>query len=474
MQRITNERKSTISPSTILKIHYLFVGNGDIFMCRNLILNKVFENGIQICSGKKQCKEIKLSEAEITEVWIPFAKDLIDIIMCIGVAPIRFKKVDKKMIPYVPKAGSYSIQITTSNDGICTYDLFDMDSPMDKPAPNSIVLHGFGYDPRSNGSICSMIKVLEPTMQFVHHMSDSALTAEMLRCNPPIIVEKKETTQDSKEGLDFDFYMDSDALKTSTNSQYQRDERAVARLKNQQRLFANAINGVEEGSNTAKTMNNIVPLPSSFRVGTTVEPSGRNDFTQILRAASETICSVMGVPRSMMISDNVVRGDVEGSHDVFKQCVLLWKNITSKIMTLVYRHIYKQDEAERLSKIAKKRKIKDISKLANDDLIQVVVPVTPYISNEELKQLYLLHIIDWNTYKQYVIRNTSLPIDLLKNKEKDPWSKEDKLLLLGANVSTANDQKMDKAPKKSTQNAPKKNTPTDKTSTKIKAIGAGK
>ena len=134
-------------------------------------------------------------------------------------------------------------------------------------------------------------------------------------------------------------------------------------------------------------------------------------------------------------------------------------------MTLVYRHIYKQDEAERLSKIAKKRKIKDISKLANDDLIQVVVPVTPYISNEELKQLYLLHIIDWNTYKQYVIRNTSLPIDLLKNKEKDPWSKEDKLLLLGANVSTANDQKMDKAPKKSTQNAPKKNTPTDKTST---------
>ena len=56
---------------------------------------------------------------------------------------------------------------------------------------------------------------------------------------------------------------------------------------------------------------------------------------------------------------------------------------------------------------------------------------------------------------QYVIRNTSLPIDLLKNKEKDPWSKEDKLLLLGANVSTANDQKMDKAPKKSTQNAPK-------------------
>ena len=346
---------------------------------------------------------------------------------------------------------------------------------MDKPAPNSLVLHGFGYDPRSNGSLCSIIKVLEPTMQFVHAMSDSALTAEMLRCNPPIIVEKKETTQDSKEGLDFDFYMDSDALKTSTHSQYQRDERAVSRLKNQQRLFANAINGMDKQSadNTAKTMNNIVPLPSSFRVGTVIEPSGRNDFTQILRSSSESICSVMGVPRSMMISDNVVRGDVEGSHDVFKQCVLLWKNITSKILTLVYRYIYKQDEAERLSKIAKKRKIKDISKLTNNDLIQVVVPVTPYISNDELKQLYLLNLIDWNTYKQYVIRNTSLPIDLLKTNEKDPWSKEDKLLLLGANVSTANDPMANdkkNAPKKTTQKPPKN----DKTSTKMKASGAGK
>ena len=296
MQRITDERKCIISGNEILKMHYLFIGNADIFMCRNLILNKVFENGIQICSGKKKCTEIKLSDAEVSEIWIPFAKDLVDIITCIGVAPIRTKKIDNRMIPYIPKPGSYSIQITTSVDGICTYDLFDINSPMDKPAPNSLVLHGFGYDPRSNGSLCSIIKVLEPTMQFVHAMSDSALTAEMLRCNPPIIVEKKETTQDSKEGLDFDFYMDSDALKTSTHSQYQRDERAVARLKNQQRLFANAINGMDKQSadNTAKTMNNIVPLPSSFRVGTVIEPSGRNDFTQILRSSSESICSVMG------------------------------------------------------------------------------------------------------------------------------------------------------------------------------------
>ena len=182
-------------------MHYLFIGNADIFMCRNLILNKVFENGIQICSGKKQCTEIKLSDAEVSEIWIPFAKDLVDIITCIGIAPIRFKRVEKQMIPYIPKPGSYSIQITTGVDGICSYDLFDINSPMDKPAPNSLVLNGFGYDPRSNGSLCSIIKVLEPIMQFVHAMSDSALTAEMLRCNPPIVVEKKEEKPTNAQDL---------------------------------------------------------------------------------------------------------------------------------------------------------------------------------------------------------------------------------------------------------------------------------
>jgi len=470
MNHITSEKKSIISPSTILKLHYLFVGDQHVFMCRNLLINKVFENGIQVCTGKK-CKQINMSEAELSEIWIPFAKDIVDIIMTLGVAPIRFKKIDKQLIPYIPKPGSYAIHVLTTTAGLCSFSLHDMDNP-NKPAPNSIVLSGFGYDPRSDGSLCSVIKVLEPMMQFVHQLSDCALTAETLRCNPPIIVEKRETTHEAKEGLDFDFFMDSDALKSSLNSQYQRDEKEVKRLKNQQRLFAAAINGTaQEHVRAESTMNNIIPLPSSFTVGSIIEPSGRNDYSQILRSVAENICSAMGVPRSMMISDNVVRGDVEGSHDVFKQSCLLWKNITSKILTWVYRHTHSEQEAQRLSKIAKKRKITDITKVAEDQMIQVIVPVTPYISNEELKSLYLQQLITWDTYKQYVIRNCSLPIDLMKDNTKDPWSKEDKLLMMGAslpNDPTANNQ----PPKK--KSGASSTTKTDKTSQKTKAAGAGK
>lgn len=470
---ITNEKQATISSNAILQMHYLFVGSPIVYMSRNLLLNKIMENGIQICSNKEKCKDITLSESELTEIWIPFAKSLVDIIMCIGIAPIRFKRVDKKMVPYVPKAGSYSIRVTTTVDGICTYDLHDMDNPQE-PAPNSIVLYGFGYDPRSNGSLTSLIKVLEPTMKFMSSLSDCAMTAEQLRCNPPIIVEKKETSTEMKEGLDFDFFMDSDSLKSSINSQYQRDEKAIQRLKHQQRLFANAITGASDAvqKNTNNTMNNIVPLPSSFRVGTQIEPSGRNDYTQIMRSCAENVCSLLGVPRSLLISDNaVVRGDIEGTHESFKTACLVWKGIVSKVLTLVYRHVFKEEEVARLSKIAKKRKIKDISKLTDNDLMQVIVPVTPYISNEELKQLYLQQIIDWKTYKQYTLRNCSLPIELVKPNEPDPWSKEEKLLMMG--VGKKNDPQN---PASTTPAAPSadKKPKTDKTTSKVKAANSGK
>lgn len=471
---ITNEKKAIITSQAILSMDYLMNSNV-VKMCRNLLVNKCMENGIQICNKKKDCVEVQMSEGEMTEVWIPFAKDLIDVIMCLGVAPIRFQIADNKMVPYVPKAGSYHIQITTSNEGLVTYTLHDMQSPANlEPAPNSIVLHGFGYDPRSDGSLCSIMKVLEPTMRFMSSLSDCAMRAEELRCNPPIIVEKKEVSGEVKEGVDFDFFLDSDALKSNISSQYQRDEKSIQRLKHQQRLFSNAITGddTQQKKKLEGAMNNLVPLPTSFKVGTTIEPSARNDYTQIMRSCAENICSLMGVPRSLLISDNVVRGDIEGSHESFKTACLVWKGIISKVLTLVYRHVFTEKEVARLANIAKKRKIKDISSM-DDDIIQVIVPVTPYISNAELKELYLFNIIDWMTYKRYVLRNCSLPIDLAKKNEKDPWSKEEKMLMLGAAPKQNENQNPSDKPTTKPPQKKSKTDKTDKTDNKVKAAGSG-
>ncbi len=424
------EQVSIITSGTILRMNYLFFGDQQCYMCRNVLLNKVLENGIVVCSNKKECKELKIDKAEMDKTWLPLCKNIVDSIMMLGVVPIRFEKKDG--LPYVPKAGTYTIHVITETNGLTRYELHDQDNP-NEPVPNSLILSGFGYDPRINGSLKSMIKTLEPTMIFVHRLSDAALTAEETRCNPPILVERKEKGTEAREGLDFDFYLDSDNLKSNLSSQYNRDEKAVKQLERQRLLFANAIQGIESGSakNTQRAMNNIVPLPNEYHFSSSIDPSGRNDYVQICRMASETICSILGVPRSMIISDNVVRGDVDGSHDVFKNSCMQWKNIIGTILTAVYRRVNYAKEAERLKKLSKKRKLNDMDAFADQQMVELVVPVTPYISNEELKDMYLHQIIDWNTYKEYVLRNASLPLDLKKSNEKDPWSKEEKKELLG-------------------------------------------
>ena len=348
---INQEQTAIITSNVILKMHYLFLGDQQVFMCRQLLLNKVFENGITLCSGSKKCKDVAMDKNEMDNVWLPLAKDIIDSIMMIGIVAIRFEND----IPYVPKVGTYNIHVKTTVSGISKYELHDMDNPMD-PVPGSLVLSGYGYDPRPNGTLISMIKNLEPVMLFVHKLSDAALHAEETRCNPPIIVERREKATDTREGLDFDFYMDADTLKSNLNSQYQRDEKAVKQLQNQRKLFHAAISGVDSRSKatTSNAMDNIVPLPNEYHVGTVIEPSGRNDYTQITRNASEIICSVLGVPRSMMISDNIVRGDIQGSHDVFKQSCLQWKGIVGKILTILYRLTKSEDEAARLKKLVRK------------------------------------------------------------------------------------------------------------------------
>ena len=425
------EQTAIITSSDILRMNYLFFADQQVYMCRNVLLNKVLENSITICSNKKECKDLQIEQNEMDKIWIPFCKDIVDSIMMLGIVAVRFRKEDN--MPYVPKAGTYTIHVVTTVSGISRYELHDMDNPNEQ-VPNSIVLSGFGYDPRANGSLKSMIKTLEPTMLFIHRLSDAALQAEETRCNPPILVERKEKATEAKEGLEFDFYLDSDNLKSNLSAQYRRDENAVKQLERQRMLFASAIQGVDGSSakNTSKAMNNIVPLPNEYHFSTSVDPSGRNDYVQICRMASETICSILGVPRSMIISDNVVRGDVDGSHDVFKNSCMNWKNILGSILTAVYRRINMEKEANRLKKLSKKRKRnEDVDNFAKQQMVEVIVPVTPYISNEELKDLYLHKVITWSIYKEYTLRNASLPLDMLKNNEKDPWSDDDKKELLG-------------------------------------------
>ena len=50
----THKQTAIITSRTILCMNYLYFGSEQVFMCRNVLVNKVFENGLSICAGKSK------------------------------------------------------------------------------------------------------------------------------------------------------------------------------------------------------------------------------------------------------------------------------------------------------------------------------------------------------------------------------------------------------------------------------------
>lgn len=441
-----NEKPKTfraiIASTKIKELRNLYFNNAFVFICRNLIQSKVFENGLCMREGTtKDCSKNPLTKQMLQSHWLPFAKNIIDSIICIGLVPVRYKEINDNTIPYVPKAGTYEIHIVTLPDGSTTYEFFSTDKPINisEPTPNAFVLSGFGYDPERNGKLNSTISCLYPYIRFISDMHDYATIAEKIRTNPPIIMQKRGENQSSQdESLHYDQYVDGDNLKVSLHNQYQRNKEDVENLKNQNRLFLNAIEGqnLHSTENTTRAIENMVPLPSQYNVGTTLQPSARTDFVAINRLSQETICALIGVPRSMIINDSVTRADIQGSHDVFRQTLIYWKKSIASTLTKVYRILYGDHELQKIKKKSKKRKLKNIENFVESNLVTIEIPTTPYVSNDELRSLYLQGIINWKHYGEYMLRNASLPIDILLSKE--PWKLEDKKEFLGVKSSAMN------------------------------------
>ena len=437
---IEHEQKAIITGRKITEMHRIFTGDTFVYMCRNLLKNKVLENDLEICTKSKksnECTPNELEKQELHTKWLPIAEDAMDMILTIGLVPVRFTKntnttsASSTKIPYIPAVGTYDIHIRTGTDGQVRYSLYDKQNGMEE-IKDAIVFSGFGSNPRVDGSLTSIVQNLVPTMDFVAELFDCAISAEKMRSNPPVIVERKETTgsNETKEGVDYDYYADSDALKNNLHAQYQRDEISVKQLHNQKRLFKAQLDGSRNKENAFNALGNLTPLPHSYKVGTILAPNSRTDFVSVNKLAQETICAAMGVPRSMMINDSVVRADVEGTHSTFKQTLIYWKKALTKILTVLYRLVNFERFGKQMAMASKKRKHAELESVVNDNLPHVTIPVTPYVSNVELKELYLEGIIGWDTYCHYMLRNASLPMsDMLSNL--DPWSKDDKKELLG-------------------------------------------
>jgi hypothetical protein len=156
----------------------------------------------------------------------------------------------------------------------------------------------------------------------------------------------------------------------------------------------------------SRGLDNIMQPPMGQKLIKTEDYTGRADIVQIHKVTQEEICSTLGVPRSLLIGDSMYRSDTEGVQELFRQTILWWQAKMEMIETELYQAIYFDSSKVKISK--------NIYAAKQRYQVKVHFPLSPFASTEELTFLYKAGVITWQRFSTGVLRNASLPVEVLE------------------------------------------------------------
>lgn len=374
-------------------------------MCRQMINTHLLNNGITFCKNGCRGKSISLDaelEEMLDEKWLPFCSDAIDCILCYGFVVVSYQN----KYPSVLKLGTYRLKVNVIKNQY-EWHVMAVDDA-DVELKNVEVFNHFGLEPRIDGNLTSFVAKVIPRMLFLKQLRESCVDMEIRRSNPHVFAEIKDQSSNNRtEGVDYDFYADAGASESRDEMQYSRNKSAVDMLNKQKELYEQYM-GRAAAVKAQRTLDNVVQLPSGQHVVNPQMTSGRTDLVNLHKIIQEEICSVIGVPRSMMFADSGIhRGDSEGIHNSFMHTLLWYKKKLGVMLSDIYNKLF----TEKIMKQIDFSKEKNVYEAKKKHKVQAFFPITPFVPNSELRSLYEQGVISWDSYATYALRNVSLPIE---------------------------------------------------------------
>ena len=411
-----------------------------IQMCRNMIRQHLFSNGIDFKGKSNQQKQL-FSQQIMEDFWLPFCEDALDNALCYGFVVWRTRKVGDTVVPIVCLKDTYQLKMKET-DGIIEYFVYNKDEKANEIIDGAYVYDEFGHRPEIDGSLMSIVNTLIPDIQYYFTMLNCQVQLEKKRVKPPILTQihdRRGVGQTGEnEGIDYDFYADADIAEAEEESKYKRNRKAVEALKNQQRLYDEFFepNEIPDEIAAPTILDQMVPLPIGQTVSSYPVQQGRNDIPVILKSLQDTICGVLGVPKSMIMADTTHKADAVGTHQMFQTTIMWWKRQMSEMCQMIYNVINAKEIANKVTDKVSKRKERisgDVYMATRGMQSTITFPVTPFINNDELYKLYTQGVIEWKTYCTYISRNTSIPLDTIPP---EPLKDKEKKELLGVKSET--------------------------------------
>jgi hypothetical protein len=370
-----------------------------IQMCRNTLHKHLLSNGLEVKTGKRSRDQSMKPFLE--DWWIPFCADAIDSVICYGFIAYAIKKIDTgQKIPIVLLDGTYRIRFKIE-DNAYEYRVFKHKD--NKLMEDAYVYDDFGFLPRKNGIVTSLIESLAPAISNVAIITQSAVEMEALRRKPLMYLETSDTTKvtGDQEGIDYDFYADTDFADADQAAKFTRNEKQLEQLEQQQKLLNDfhRTNRITDFQHDA--LSSVVSLPEGARLTSVSQNAGRGDISSLTKSMEDNICGVFGIPRSMLMSDTPHKADTEGTHRQFQQTIAWWSSRLSACCESIYNIIHANEVKKKVMERASKRVKRnpgDLYNIRSQLQVRFSFPVTPLLGRQELKALYQDGLLDWERY----------------------------------------------------------------------------
>lgn len=470
----------------IAQVQALYLSQPFIKQCRNIILRSLLKNGIKRTRGTTEIESTYEEQLMEEEFLLPMCQAAFDTIMTIGILPIAFiSDTDPYIppdmralfaserlppgirVPIVPRWGTYTIKMSVIR-GHTGYRFFWNPSPMntgifaEQHDAEVIVYDHFGMGPTLDGKLTSPIGALWADVTFMSALKDCALNAEMMACNPLLVTEPvpnadKEGTLDDCDPSSGHFVgvyadtADGDELTerdkwhaVGLNGRLFRQ--SMKMFTDYQKNLAMQAHDPESLKRISEAEVNQLPLPKGRKIGHQVLPQTRNDLVDLMKLIQEIICAAMGVPRSLLINDTVVRGNLEGMNEQFHNTVLLWKSIMDYVLTdlnhrihgseMIVEQLVKKKNENGGSLTDLKSEPSSRSQFFKSNRVIVSLAVTPILSTADLQFAMNMKWIDDHTAGMMFLRQHD--ISGIEIKPSSSFLKDDdRRALLGIKLPTA-------------------------------------
>ena len=387
-----------------------------LYMCRNVIHHHLFGNGIEFSHRRGRVRPDPHMQEIMNDFWLPCCKQMTDQVLAIGIVVVRIVTLEHGLkVPVVLEPAAFRLKMKYVL-GLREYTV--LDEQMNE-IPDTPVFDLFGHSPTSDGHMPSVVANLMPEIQYINALRGTSLVMEQKRADPVLMTEAVDTKVDNVEGVNYDYYADGDMQDTSAENKFMRDRHNVAALRQQQAMYDAFFAGGAPASVGGNVLENMVNVPLGQRIVNVPAQTGRGDIAAQTKAFQDIVCGVLGIPRALLMSDTPHKSDEEGTHQTFKKTIMSWKTGMQSMCEEIYSLIYAQDIQQQLLKAIGKKKRKradlaDVYVLKKRLQVEIVFPISPFLSHAELHQHYQNGVISWDTYSQHACANASLPYEQLE------------------------------------------------------------